>query len=385
MAAELNGDRAAIEAELLAWMTGPDRDRDDDARFDRLARALFAFQSQSCTPYARLCEALGPPGRTPDTHRDIPAVPTGAFKEFALRCFPASATRLTFRTSGTTLERRGELHLDTLSLYEASLIASLRRCLLTDLVGREVEMRFLAPSPSEAPDSSLTYMFEHLRLAEGSPRSGYDLIDGTLQIERLRASITDARKRGEPLLIGGTSFAFVHLLDALAIADGQARRDFHLPPGSVVMETGGFKGRSREVPREQLRLQIARCFDLDPDDVVNQYGMTELASQFYDSTRLDPARPRRKIRPPWTRVRFVDPLTGHEVPPGEVGQIIIHDLANTGSVAAVQTADLGRAVLDDAGREIGFDVLGRATDAEARGCSIAADVMLEAAQRGGAR
>jgi hypothetical protein len=382
---DAGGARAAIEAELLDWMTGPDRDREDDARFERLALALFAFQSQACAPYARLCESLGRHSSDVRSHREIPAVPTGAFKELALRCFPASATRRIFRTSGTTLERRGELHLDTLTLYEASLLASLRRCLLSDLVGRRIEMRFLAPGPEEAPDSSLTHMFECLRLHEGSARSGYDLVHGALRLDPLRDAIAGARERGEPLLVAGTSFAFVHLLDALAALDARGREAFRLPAGSLVMETGGFKGRSREVPRERLRRQIAEGFDLDARDVVNQYGMTELGSQFYDSTRIDREGPRRKLRPPWTRVRFLDPLTGRDVAPGEVGQIVIHDLANTGSVAAIQTADLGRAVLDAEGREIGFDVLGREADAEARGCSIAADTMLDAAGEGGSR
>jgi hypothetical protein len=116
--------------------------------------------------------------------------------------------------------------------------------------------------------------------------------------------------------------------------------------------------------------------------VVNQYGMTELGSQFYDSTLLDPDSPRRKLVPPWTRVRIVDPDSGRDVREGEVGQIVVHDLANTGSVAAIQTADLGRAIVDRQGEWLGFDVLGREAGAEARGCSIATDTMLEASRRG---
>jgi acyl-CoA synthetase (AMP-forming)/AMP-acid ligase II len=151
------------------------------------------------------------------------------------------------------------------------------------------------------------------------------------------------------------------------------------------METGGFKGRSRTVPREVLRRDIAERFGLPETAVVNQYGMTELASQFYDSTLVDPEGPRRKLAPPWARVRFVDPETGQDVRDGEVGQIVIHDLANTGSVAAIQTADLGRAIVGADGERIGFDVLGREEGAEARGCSIATDVMLEASRSEGAR
>ena len=129
---------------------------------------------------------------------------------------------------------------------------------------------------------------------------------------------------------------------------------------------------------DALRRDIASLFDLDERRVVNQYGMTELGSQFYDSTLVDPDGPRRKLAPPWTRVRLVDPTTGDDVEVGELGMIVIHDLANTGSIAAIQTADLGRAVVGEDGEAIGFDVIGREAGAEARGCSVAADAMLAA-------
>jgi hypothetical protein len=368
--------RAQIETELLAWMREDSAPDEDAARFERLALAIFVFQFESCEPYQRFCASMNQTPASVDRLEAIPPVPAGAFKEFALRCFPAEATCKTFRTSGTSLDRRGELHLDTLVLYEASLLASLQRYFMLDLCGTGPEMHFLAPSGEESPDSSLTHMFEVLRREEGSPTSTFDLRDGSLDLDSLGEAIRSAQSRNEPLIVAGTSFAFVHLLDALA--DTKDTDRWLLPAGSRLMETGGFKGRSRVVPREELRTAIASRFGLDERAVVNQYGMTELGSQFYDSTLLDPDGPRRKLTPPWTRVRFVDPASGVDVPAGDLGQIVIHDLANTGSVAAIQTADLGRAILDSDGREIGFDVAGREVGAEARGCSIATDVMLDA-------
>jgi len=379
--------RSEIESEILDWIGEPEWRR-DEARFERLALALFRFQYDHCEPYARYAMALG---RTPDRVGQadrIPAVPTGAFKEFDLRCFEAEAAVRVFRTSGSSTARRGTLALDTLALYEASLLASLRQGFLTDLVGQAPMMRFLAPSTEEAPDSSLSHMFEILRREEGSADSRFDLREGRLDLEALRHAMQQARTASpkRPVVLAGTAFAFVHLLDATA-SEGAATdsgreavaREWRLPPGSRILETGGFKGRSREVPREVLRAALARRFGLPESSVVNQYGMTELGSQFYDSTLLDPMGPRRKRVPPWTRVRLLDPRTGEAVRAGEVGMIRIHDLANTGSVAAVQTADLGRSVLDEQGEPIGFDVLGRAAGAEERGCSIAADLMLDPA------
>ena len=136
------------------------------------------------------------------------------------------------------------------------------------------------------------------------------------------------------------------------------------------METGGFKGRSRALPREELYAGIEARLGIPAARIVNQYGMTELGSQFYDSVLREPGAPRRKLAPPWTRVRIVDPLRGEPVPDGRAGAIVVHDLANTGSVLRVQTADLGARAGD------GFEVLGREPGAEARGCSIAADELL---------
>ena len=176
---------------------------------------------------------------------------------------------------------------------------------------------------------------------------------------------------GTPVALCGTAFAFVHLCDALA-ARGAV---LALPEGSRAMETGGFKGRSRELARDALYALIERRLGIPPRRVVNQYGMTELGSQFYDSVLREPGEPRRKLAPPWTRVRIVDPDTGKDAAPGDVGSVVVFDLANTGSVCAIQTADVGRAVGD------GFEVLGREPGAEARGCSIAADELLASAGR----
>jgi acyl-CoA synthetase (AMP-forming)/AMP-acid ligase II len=362
--------RAELDARVLAWLREPlpaVTSLEDDARFDALARALFAFQFAHCAPYRRFCEGRG---RTPDTVRHwraIPAVPAGAFKELALRSFPERHEAHVFRTSGTAAERRGALHLDTLALYEASLLPSFRRGVLPDLAsGARARLRILAPAPAEAPDSSLSHMFGVAVAALGDAGSGFDVRGGALDAAGLLAALEHACADGVPVALCGTAFAFVHLLDELA---GRGAR-LALPAGSRAMETGGFKGRSRELPRDALYAGIEAALGVPASRIVNQYGMTELGSQFYDSVMCRPGEPRRKLGPPWARVRTVDPETGDDAAPGAVGVLRIHDLANTGSVAAIETADLGRGVAD------GFEVLGREPGAEARGCSIAADEML---------
>jgi hypothetical protein len=224
-------------------------------------------------------------------------------------------------------------------------------------------MLVLAPSRAAAPDSSLSHMFDVALCELGDAQSGFVLAEDGLDPQRVLRALERCEDDGPPLLLCGTAFAFVHLLDALE-ADAQR---LALPRHARIMETGGFKGRAREEPREQLYQRIHARLGVPPDRVVNQYGMTELASQFYDGVLVAPGQPRCKRGPPWARVRILDPKSGE---PAEVGVIHVYDLANTGSLMALQTADLGRALPD------GFEVLGREPGAEERGCSIALDELL---------
>jgi hypothetical protein len=299
--------------------------------------------------------------------RDVPPVPTGAFKEVALHSFPPDRCLRRFLTSGTSTPVRGALHLDTLEIYEASLLPTFRRHVFPDLrPGERAAIRVLAPSAEEAVDSSLSHMFAVVLRELGTRDSGFDVEENAIRYDRLFASIEACAGEGRPLALCGTAFAFVHLLDELE----RRRVRYALPDGSRLMECGGFKGRSREVPRPELYARLESALGIPMEMMVNQYGMTELGSQFYDSVLLLPAELRRKLGPPWARVLVVDPETGEPAPPGVVGAIVVFDLANTGSVFAVQTADLGRTASD------GFEVLGREPGAEERGCSIAVDELL---------
>jgi acyl-CoA synthetase (AMP-forming)/AMP-acid ligase II len=136
------------------------------------------------------------------------------------------------------------------------------------------------------------------------------------------------------------------------------------------METGGYKGRSRVIPKADLHQLMTQFLGVSPDAIVCEYGMSELSSQAYDAIagRMADASsgPRAFQFPPWAHARLVSPETGAEVADGETGLIQICDLANVGSVMAVQTEDLG------VRRGNGFELLGRATLAEPRGCSLMA-------------
>jgi hypothetical protein len=130
------------------------------------------------------------------------------------------------------------------------------------------------------------------------------------------------------------------------------------------METGGYKGRSRELPKSELHAMMREWLGVTEGQILCEYGMSELSSQAYDGAVGEASRGVFYF-PPWARAQIVSPETGREVSEGETGLVRIFDLANVYSVMAIQTEDLG------VRRGDGFELLGRAAMAEARGCSLA--------------
>ena len=362
--------RAAVHAELR---TPLDAARDED-EFNALALRVFAHQFANNSPYAAYCERRGRTPLTVERWTDIPAVPTSAFREVALVAGDPDAASLVFRTSGTTGQgRRGVHYILAPETYEASLLPTFAEYLLPD--GDRPRMIGFMPRHADQPDSSLAYMIDVLIREFGAPGSTH-VLNGErgIDFDAVDTLFNEAVDDGASLCLLGTSFSFVHLLDELA----ERGRTYALPPGSRLMDTGGYKGRSRDVPAAELLELYHRVLDLDPEYCANEYGMTELCSQYYDATLLDAvqtvSRPRRKQGPPWLRPRIMDPETLEPVEPGAVGILQHLDLANFDSVIAVQTEDLAREVED------GFVLLGRAAGASPRGCSIALDELLQAAR-----
>lgn len=362
--------QAKLTAGMVAW---------SEADFDRLAQALFAYQYTHNEPARRYWQARGAQPDTVDNWRAIPPVPVTAFKVLDLAVAPASACEAIFRTSGTTqgAEMRGRHLFPTLAFYHAALTPIFRHFLLPD----EAKLPFLllAPSPAQAGESSLSHYLAMAARTLGAGEPQWLVDEQGLQVEALFDTLDSAVTTGQPVLIAGTAFSLVHALDAATAAG----RRWVLPLGSRLMETGGFKGKSREVERDALYAQVAERLGIPTPACVNQYGMTELSSNFYDitlramtlgeGTRGEAQRVKRTA--PWCRVRILDPDTLAEQPAGQVGLIALYDLANSGSVLALLTQDLGR-LTDD-----GLEVLGRAAGSEPRGCSIAMDDFL-AATRG---
>jgi hypothetical protein len=363
---------ADLDRAILDFI-GPGVDRPpDEAAFNALALRVFSHQFAHNLPYRRLCERRG---RTPSTvthWREIPSVPISAFKQLRLACAPPELDVAVFMTSGTTDPRqRGKHSLTTLELYDASMRVNFAAHILPD--GARLPFLLLYPPPTILPNSSLAHYLEVGRQAFGAPGSDWFIGEKGIESDRLAAVLREAEASDRPVALLGASFAFVHFLDYC----GERGLIFRLSSGSRIMDTGGFKGRSREIAREELYRLLGETFGVPDSHCVNMYGMTEFSVQFYDVTlrRCVAGLPagRFKAGPPWSRTRVIDPERGSDVSPGEVGVLLHVDLANRNTVSAILTEDLGRATGE------GFELLGRVGGAEARGCSMAMDEFLSAA------
>ena len=357
-------DAGAEPVRALACQGG-DAARDD--RFEALALEVFALQFEYVEPYRRLCLARGATPDTIERWQDVPAVPVLAFKSLDLAIGPAAEV---FRSSGTTGATRSVHRQPFPDLYRRVIDASFPAFCLAGLEPEglaEPAMLALVPSREQARDSSLGFMVDHILFGDGLRRGVahrsdriHGLGESGVDFEKAGAWLDRRRGEGRPALVLATSFALVQWCEALA-AEGGAGGG--LPAGSVVFDTGGFKGRTRELSRLELEDLVARHLGVPPERMVREYGMTELTSQLY-TRRLHGGDGEHFVAPPWLRYRVVDPTTLEEVPRGERGVVALFDLGNVGSAAHLLTQDAGRDT------DLGLRLEGRATGAELRGCSL---------------
>ena len=330
-----------------------------EEEFNSLALELFSLQFQHNLPYRKFCEARRSLPSIARCWKDIPAIPTTAFKELDLTCLPPEERTIVFHSSGTTGHRpsRHFHNRESLKAYEDSCWQWFSHSFLSE-EDEPPELLVLTPRQRQAPDSSLVHMFETIRLKTNANHScfvGNVERDGawTIDFETALSELLTP----DPMFVLGTAFSFVHLLDYIE----EDNVPLKLPPGSRVIETGGYKGRSRSMPKHELHELITKCLGVSGENIICEYGMSELSSQAYNTTSSHHFQ-----FPPWARAQIISPETGKEVSPGETGLIRVFDLANVYSVMAIQTEDLAIR------HEEGFELIGRAQLAEPRGCSLMA-------------
>jgi hypothetical protein len=340
-----------------------------DAEFNDLASELFWLQFEHNHAYRAFCAGRGiSPGRA--IHwTDIPAIPTAAFKEMDLSCLSPAERCVVFHSSGTTsqIPSRHFHDSESLRIYDCSAINWFSTCVLDHVadVSPTWEFLCLTPPPEAAPHSSLVHMFGAVLSRFGNEASaffGEVNNEGiwTLDCSRLIPVLQRSISSGTSVVLLGSAFTFVHLLDDLA----ERNLNLRMPPNSIVMETGGYKGRSRTLPKKGLHALIQQRLGIPMANIICEYGMSELSSQSYDSVPCLPEDVRSFRFPPWARSLVVSPETGNPVCIGETGLVRVYDLANVGSVMAIQTEDLAIC------RATGFELIGRAPGAELRGCSV---------------
>ncbi len=256
-----------------------------EGNFADLLVSVHRRQRELCHPYSEYCKGFP----APSVWREIPPLPLGAFRWSRIATFPESETVRTFRTSGTTGEGYGQHHFATLDVYHAAAMAGWRHA---GIPGHRVIG--LVPPPTEAPHSSLSSMAGWLVQPE-------DFFWN--QWERLADVLVAAK---EPLTLFGTALGFLDFFEFLG------DRAVNLPAGSAALETGGYKGTRRNLPKEELYALFEKHLGLAADDVWNEYGMTELSSQFYTRGLGAPHRGGS-----WVRGLVIDPSTGGRSPWGK--------------------------------------------------------------------
>lgn len=307
---------------------------------EETALQMFRFQYEHNEVYHRFCSLLG---RTPAnvvSLTDIPFLPIEFFKTEKIYCAD-TPPEITFTSSGTTGSQTSRHFVKELSIYTESYRKGF------ELFYGDIEkyaVLALLPSYLERTGSSLITMVDDLIKRSKNPFSGFYLNEYDLLAERL----TSLDRSGQQVLLIGVSFALLDLVE---------KHSFSLK-NTLVMETGGMKGRRKELVREELHAALCKGFGVEA--IHSEYGMTELLSQAYSAGKGI----YRCV--PWMKVLVRDTNDALSyLPIGKTGGLNIIDLANKYSCSFIATQDLGRLHSDGS-----FEVLGRFDNSDIRGCNL---------------
>lgn len=363
---------ARMKSVMEDWRVGsPIAMSDSHVAFDfnQAALELFAIQYERVEIFREWCKFKSVSPSNADAWDKIPPLPIGTFKNFRVSGIERGMETHEFLSSGTTSSVRSRhIHFGpSLALYRKSLLTSFENLFIEGRLKEwEGDIVRLIPRGSEAPTSSLAHMMDVVE--EEVKSTGkcevFSLAsvnsDGKWEVDfdLMKDWAAGLKQASRPVIMAGTAFSYVHLMDWLSESD---TGPINLPMGSLVMETGGYKGQSRELTRQELHASLNQFLGITNHQIITEYGMSELCSQAY---RIPGPPPNPFVTPPWMRVRIIDPESGDPVLLGEPGVIQIFDLANVWSVMAVETEDLG------ALWQNGFEIIGRTESSQPKGCSL---------------
>lgn len=304
-----------------------------EMNFDELAQFLWQYQRQNNLIIRDFCDQLNLQSPT--------FIPIEFFKHLEMRTQKEWEAEFIFESSGTTGQTPSRHYVKELKWYEEVSLRGFYQffdqqpyCVLA-----------LLPSYLERNNSSLVQMVRHWIASFGTEGSGFFLHD----FEALALAIENAKAMNVRILLIGVSFALLDFADQYGKA---------LPSDTIVIETGGMKGRRAEMTRDTLHTILSKAFSIP--HIVSEYGMTELLSQAYALYNGN------FLVPPWMKIVISDiHLSSLPKKRGKTGRVNIIDLANIDSCAFIATDDIGRMSADGS-----VEILGRLDYAEIRGCNL---------------
>jgi phenylacetate-coenzyme A ligase PaaK-like adenylate-forming protein len=309
-----------------------------DQEFNQLCLFAFRYQYENIKIYKQFVDALNTNPQNVKHYAEIPFLPISFFKSHKL-C--SGTPQCVFKSSGTTALTRSQHFVSDLNMYQASFLQAFKQ-----FYGDIKSYRILALLPSyiQNGDSSLVFMADHLIKESKHKESGFYLDDKKELINNL--NFLEQQKHKTLLL--GVSYALLDLIES---------HQFQLK-NTLVMETGGMKGRRKEMIREELHQHLSQGFGVK--NIHSEYGMTELLSQAYSFGNG------LFTSPSWMKVLIRDVNDPFQLmPEGQSGGINIIDLANIHSLSFIETKDLGKIYPSQ-----DFEILGRFDDSDIRGCNL---------------
>lgn len=312
----------------------------NDLEFEVKALEIFRYQAMNNAVYRQFIDLLKIEIASVNKVEEIPFLPIAFFRSHQVLSNTNKVEKV-FSSSGTTGDVQSKHFVTDLKLYEESFLRGFER-----FYGNIDQYTILALLPGylERQGSSLIYMVDHLIRRSGAHNSGFYLNE----LKALGKVLTELDARGEKVLLIGVTYALLDLIQ---------EQKFTLE-NAIVMETGGMKGKRKELVRNELHQILSEGFGLDK--IHSEYGMTELLSQAYShGDGIFEA-------PPWMKVMVRDTEDPFQIlPKGRTGGINIIDLANINSCSFIATQDLGRRIGEDT-----FEILGRFDHSDIRGCNL---------------
>lgn len=313
---------------------------ESSAQFKNVALSVFKHQAKHNNVYHKFLSFLKVDPDSVETIQDIPFLPIQFFKTHKVVSNKHPVEEI-FASSGTTGNLASKHFVTDVSIYQVSYTKAFEQ-----FYGKIEDYAILALLPSylEREGSSLIYMVADLIKRSNNKKSGFYLSN----FSELTDVLIDLENTSEKVMLIGVSFALLDLVEKF---------NFDLK-NTIVMETGGMKGRRKELIRGELHELLKSGFGVN--HIHSEYGMTELLSQAYSKGEGI------FNSPPWMKILIRDPENAMELLPHErTGGINIIDLANINSCSFIATQDLGKTHIDGS-----FEVLGRFDHSDLRGCNL---------------